>query len=149
VENQIVIFELAGEEYGVSISSVNSIIKMQPITRMPHTPAFVQGVTNLRGKVLPVVDLRQRFGLLAAETSKDSRIIVSQVEGKEVGMIVDGVSEVLTIQEQWVEEVPPITTTIESSFITGVVKIERRLVILIELEKVLSVDEKADLMEMD
>jgi purine-binding chemotaxis protein CheW len=149
VENQIVIFELAGEEYGVPISSVNSIIKMQPITRMPHTPEFVQGVTNLRGKVLPVVDLRQRFGLDPAETSKDSRIIVSQVEGKEVGMIVDGVSEVLTIQEQWVEEVPPITTTIESAFITGVVKIERRLVILIELEKVLSVDEKADLMEMD
>jgi purine-binding chemotaxis protein CheW len=142
MENQIVVFELGGEHFGVSIASVESIIKMQAITKMPQAPSFVEGVTNLRGKVLPVIDLRARFGLARQETTRDSRIIVISVNNTEIGMIVDGVSEVLTIQDEAVEPAPAITATVDSTFITGIAKINQRLVILLDLGMVLSLDEQ-------
>ena len=148
MENQIVIFELGQENFGVDIAAVESIIKMQAITRMPHAPAFVQGVTNLRGKVLPVIDLRSRFGMPAQETDKNSRIIVIAVNHTEVGMIVDGVSEVLTITEQTIEPAPAIASTVDSRFITGIAKIDARLVILVDLAAILSAGEQADLETM-
>jgi purine-binding chemotaxis protein CheW len=142
MENQIVVFELSSELYGVSISSVESIIKMQTITKMPHAPKFVEGVTNLRGKVLPVIDLRKRFGLAETASTRNSRIIVISVNGMEVGMVVDGVSEVLTIQDENIEPTPMITSTLDSSFITGIAKIDQRLIILLDLGKVLSTQEQ-------
>jgi purine-binding chemotaxis protein CheW len=138
MDNQIVVFELNAEQYGVNIAVVESIIKMQPITQMPHAPAFVEGVTNLRGKVLPVIDLHKRFNLPPRPADKNSRIIVFGVNGTGVGMIVDGVSEVLTIDEDTVEPAPAITTTLESQFITGIAKLDGRLVILLDLNQVLS-----------
>ncbi len=146
MENQIVIFDLCDESFGVDIAAVESIIKMQPITRMPHAPEFVEGLINLRGKVLPVIDLRARFDLTARATDKNSRIIVVTVNETEVGMIVDGVSEVLTISEETIEETPSIATTIASNFITGIAKIDQRLVILLDLERVLSSGEQAELL---
>ena len=113
MEKQIVVFELGSEYFGVDIAKVESIIKMQPITQLPHTPEFVEGITNLRGKVLPVINLRQRFGVEYQQPDRNSRIIVVSVEQIEVGMVVDGVSEVLTISEQAMEAAPAITTTIE------------------------------------
>jgi len=145
MENQIVIFELCNEYFGVDIAAVESIIKMQPITRMPHSPAFVEGLINLRGKVLPVIDLRSRFDLTARAVDKNSRIIVVAVKETEVGMIVDGVSEVLTIAAETIEETPSIATTVDSNFITGIAKIDQRLVILLDLERVLSSGEQAEL----
>lgn len=145
MDNQVVVFELSSEYYGVDIAAVESIIKMQPITRLPQAPAFVEGVTNLRGKVLPVIDLRRRFALPTREADKDSRIIVTSVSSTEVGMIVDAVSEVLTIPDAAVETAPGITSTVDSVFITGIAKIDQRLVILLDLEKVLSVQEQASL----
>jgi purine-binding chemotaxis protein CheW len=148
MENQVVVFELGSENYGVSIASVESIIKVQAITRIPHSRDFVAGVTNLRGKVLPVVDLRKRFGLPPQELDKNSRIIIISVNRMEVGMIVDGVSEVLTIQDSNVEPTPPITVTVDSSFITGIAKVEQRLVILLDLGKILSASEQEGLAEL-
>jgi purine-binding chemotaxis protein CheW len=145
MENQIVIFQLENEYYGVNISIVESIIKMQAITRMPHSPAFVEGVTNLRGKVLPVIDLRKRFSLPVQDLSKDSRIVVVAVGETEVGMIVDNVSEVLTIQDADIEPAPHLVTTVDSTFITGIAKLEGRLVILLDMEKILSTQEKSTL----
>jgi purine-binding chemotaxis protein CheW len=145
MDNQIVVFELGSEQFGVDIAIVESIIKMQAITNMPHVPSFVEGVTNLRGKVLPVIDLHKRFRLASREADKNSRIIVVGVNGTEIGMIVDGVSEVLTISEDVVEAAPPIATTVDSAFITGIAKIEARLVILLDLERVLSNQEQAAL----
>ena len=145
MDNQVVVFGLGSEDFGVSISSVESIIKMQAITKMPHAPVFVEGVTNLRGKVLPVMDLRKRFGLPPQEVDKNSRIIIINVNGLEVGMIVDGVSEVLTIPEQNVEPAPAIATTVDSGFITGIAKIDQRLVILLDLGRVLSTTEQESL----
>src|SRR5512134_2462542 len=106
MENQIVVFELGSEHFGVDIAVVQSIIKIQPITKLPHTPEFVDGVTNLRGKVLPVIDLRKRFGFAADEVDRNSRIIVVSVNQIEVGMIVDEVSEVITVPAGAVEPAP-------------------------------------------
>lgn len=154
MENQIVIFELGSEHFGADIAKVESIIKIQPITQLPHAPSFVEGVTNLRGKVLPVIDLRKRFGLPAQEADKNSRIIVVSVDQTEVGMIVDEVSEVLTVPEGSVEAAPTIATTVDSSFIKGIAKLGvsgsagqqvERLVILLDLAQVLSSKEQAEL----
>jgi purine-binding chemotaxis protein CheW len=145
MEQQMVVFELSGEHYGVSISAVESIIKMQAITVVPHAPAFVEGVTNLRGKVLPVIDLRARFGLDARQQSKDSRIVVVAIQKTEVGMIVDSVSEVLTIADEDIEPPPPMVTTVDSAFITGIAKLDKTLVILLDLSRVLSMDEQVAL----
>jgi len=145
MENQIVIFELGSEHFGADIAKVESIIKIQPITQLPHAPSFVEGLTNLRGKVLPVIDLRKRFGLPAHETNKNSRVIVVSVDQMEVGMIVDEVSEVMTIPDGAVEATPAIATTIDSAFIKGIAKIEERLVILLDLTQVLSTKEQAEL----
>ena len=152
MENQIVIFELSSEYFGVDIAAVQSIIKIQPITKLPHTPEFVEGVTNLRGKVLPVVDLRKRFGVAARDVDKNSRIIVASFDQNEVGMIVDEVSEVVTVPTGAVEAAPAIATTIDSTFIKGIAKLggnsvqqEERLVILLDLAHVLSAKEPADL----
>ncbi len=145
MENQLVVFMLAKEHYGVRIAVVESIIKLQPITAVPCSPAFVEGVTNLRGRVLPVIDLRKRFGLPAEEPTKDTRIVVVEMNSTLVGMIVDAVSEVLRVPDQSVESPSPIMTTVDSAFITGIAKVGERLIILLDLEKVLSPEEKADL----
>jgi purine-binding chemotaxis protein CheW len=145
MENQLVVFELANEHYGVDIAAVESIIKMQPITVVPHAPAFVEGVTNLRGKVLPVIDLHKRFGLAEDGAAKDQRIVVVSVGNSEVGMVVDGVSEVLRIPGEAIEPPPPMVTTVDSTFITGIAKMPERLVILLDLNEVLTIGEKAEL----
>jgi purine-binding chemotaxis protein CheW len=158
MENQLVVFNLAKEDYGVDIAAVNSIVEMQPITAVPHAPGFVQGVTNLRGEVLPVIDLRNRFGLPLGETTKDSRIVVVEVDGVRVGMVVDAVTEVLTVAEEAVEPPSPIVTAVDSArpmsgFITGIAKVGGngneqgggRLIILLDLAKVLSNEEQIDL----
>ena len=142
MEQQLVIFELGGEKFGVNIAAVESIIKMQALTRVPHAPGFVEGVTNLRGTVLPVMDLRKRFGMEVQEASKETRIVVVNLDGIKVGMVVDSVSEVLTIDDKIIEPTPPMVSTVDSAFSVGIAKLEEQLVILLELEKVLSVKEK-------
>ena len=145
MEHQLVVFELGKEHYAVDISAVESIIKMQPITVVPHTPSFVEGVTNLRGSVLPVIDLRKRFGLAMDTISKNSRIVVIALGTTKVGMIVDAVSEVMRVPDDAIEPPPPMVTSIETTFITGIAKIETKLVILLELAKVLSMEQQAEL----
>ncbi len=142
MEHQLVVFELANEQYGVDIAMVEGIIKMQPITVVPQAPSFVEGVTNLRGSVLPVIDLRKRFNLPQEEATKNSRIIHIAIDNVKVGMIVDAVSEVLLVSEEAIEPTPPIVTTVDSAFITGIAKLEGRLIILLDLGKVLSFNEQ-------
>lgn len=138
MENQLVVFDLAHEHYGVDIAHVESIIKMQAITTVPHAPAFVEGVTNLRGKILPVMDLRKRFNLPMAEPSKETRIVVVEMAGQTVGLVVDGVSEVLRIAPEAIEPPSPLVTTVNSAFIRGIAKLEARLIIVLDLSKALS-----------
>ena len=140
MERQLVVFELADEMYGVDIDTVEGIIKMQAITKVPQAPGFVEGVTNLRGSVLPVMDLRRRFKLSAAAASLQNsmRIVVVALEGLKIGMVVDAVSEVLRISDDTVEPPPPLVTSVDSAFITGIAKVAERLIILLDLGKVLS-----------
>jgi purine-binding chemotaxis protein CheW len=145
MEKQLVVFNLADEDYGVDIGSVETIIKMQAITSVPQAASLIEGITNLRGVVLPVVNLRKRFGLSSQEWDKDTRIIVTTLNHMKVGMIVDGVSEVLRIQDQAIEPTPPLVSTVDTTFITGIVKIEGRLVILLDLAKVFNMDEQVEL----
>jgi len=148
MENQLVVFDLANEHYGVDIGAVESIIKMQEITVVPRAPRFVEGVTNLRGAVLPVIDLRKRFGLPAGEATQETRIVVTGMAGITAGMVVDGVSEVLRVPEEAIEPPSPLVMTVDSAFITGIAKVDERLVILLDLGKVLSLEEQSTLQEM-
>lgn len=145
MENQLVVFDLANEQYGVDIAAVEGIIKMQAITAVPRAPEFVEGVTNLRGKVLPVIDLRRRFGLPRGDGGKDMRIVVVEMGGVTVGIVVDGVSEVLRVSTEAIEPPSPIVTTVDSAFIRGIAKISDRLVILLDIGKVLSFQEQTAL----
>ena len=149
MERQLVVYELAGEYYGVDITAVESIIKKQAITAVPHAPAFVEGVTNLRGTVLPVIDLRKRFGLAATEANRDTRIVVVDVDGTKVGMVVDGVSEVLRVPDDAIVPPSPMVVTAASAFVTGIAKVGERLVILVDLGKVLSVTEVSSLESLE
>jgi len=147
METHLVVFTLANEQYGVGISVISEIIKLQPITYVPRAPAFVEGVTNLRGKVLPVLDLRKRFGLTVAAASRESRIVVAEVNNILVGMVVDAVNEVLRVPQEAVEPPSPVVTTVDSAFISGIAKVGNRLIILLDLEKVLRPDERVDLQQ--
>jgi purine-binding chemotaxis protein CheW len=137
-DEQLVIFSLGKELYGVTIHSVESIIKIQAITEVPRTASYILGVTNLRGTVVPVLDLRKRFNLQFAETTPNTRIIIVNAEGSKVGIVVDEVTEVLKVAQHSIQPPPPMSTTIESAFISGIAKINDRLVILLDLEKVLA-----------
>ena len=145
---QLVSFKLKQEEFGVNILQVQEIIRMQEITNVPNAPEFVEGVINLRGRVIPIVDLRKRFGLESKEHSSATRIIVVMIGDVQVGLIVDEVSEVLRISEDTVEPPPPIVAGIESDYIKGVGKLEDRLLILLDLNKILSMEEKQSLQKV-
>jgi purine-binding chemotaxis protein CheW len=142
MEKQIVIFELGNELYGIDIAAVEGIVKMQAITRVPYTPDYMEGITNLRGKVLPVIDLRKRFGIGKQEETKDTRIITVIMDSIEMGMIVSAVTEVLTIDDNVVEVPQGMALNVKTDFITGIAKLETKLVILLDLTRVLTPDEK-------
>ena len=139
-EQQLVIFALADENYGVDINGVREIIRMQDITSVPKAPSFVNGVINLRGKVIPVLDLRRRFSMPETEHTKDSRIVVVDIKGQDIGMVVDAVTEVLRIPNSAVEPPSSIVTTMDSDYLQGIAKLENQLVILLDLTKVFGDD---------
>ena len=139
---QLVSFNLGKEEFAVDILKIQEINRMVEITKVPKSPEFVEGVINLRGKVIPIIDLRKRFSLPKAESTRQTRIVVVDIDNKIVGLVVDAVSEVLRLPAKTVEPPPPIVAGIDSEYISGVGKLEDRLLILLELDKVLSKDEK-------
>jgi purine-binding chemotaxis protein CheW len=141
-ERQLVVFQLAAEFYGVEIARVHEIIRLQTVTRVPRAPAFVEGVINLRGKVIPVVDLRRRFGLPTADHTRASRIVVVEIGDQVVGVVVDGVSEVLRVSGATVEPPSPVVAGIDSEYIHGIAKLSDRLVILLDLDRVLAQTER-------
>lgn len=148
MEHQLVVFELANEFYGINIAVVESIIKMQEITQLPQTPAYIKGVTNLRGTVLPVIDLRIRFGLDTQKDTKQTRVIIVTMGTVKVGLMVDGVSEVLRISDESIGPLPPMVNSVNSDFLKGIVRLEGRLIILLEVEKVLALEEQQALSQV-
>ncbi len=142
---QLVSFNIGEEEFGVDILKVQEINRMVDVTRVPNTPEYVDGVINLRGKVIPIIDLRRRFGMARKEKDKNSRIIVVELNSKVLGFVVDAVSEVLRIQKSVSEPPPPIIAGIDADYITAIAKLENRLLILLDLERVLTTEEHAEL----
>jgi purine-binding chemotaxis protein CheW len=142
---QLVTFSIGEEEFGVDILKVQEIIRMMEITKVPRAPDFVEGVINLRGKVIPILDLRRRFGLVTRDHDKHTRIIVIEISNMIVGFVVDSVSEVLRIPSNTVEPPPPVVSGLESEYISGVGKLADRLLILLDLDRLLSREEQGAL----
>ena len=135
-------FRLATEEYGLEILKVQEIIGIMNVTRVPKTPEFVRGIINLRGKIIPVIDLRIKFSMESQEDTERTCIIVAQVSRGEnqitMGVIVDEVSEVLDIAEEQIEEPPSFGSAVETDFLLGMGKIDQKVVMLLDVDKVLS-----------
>jgi purine-binding chemotaxis protein CheW len=144
-EGKYLTFTLADEEYGIGILKIKEIIGMMPITPVPRTPEYVKGVVNLRGKVIPVIDLRIRFGLKAMEYTDRTCIIVVEIAGESgsvmVGLVVDTVSEVLNIKSNDIEETPAFGTKLDTDYILGMAKMEGGVKILLDIDKVLRSEE--------
>jgi purine-binding chemotaxis protein CheW len=142
---QVVSFKLGSEEYGVDIAQVQEINRMVAITHVPRAPRFMEGVINLRGQLIPIIDLRTRFEMPRAEHTKNTRIVVSEIGTKRVGMVVDSVSEVLRLGTDAIEPAPEMITGVDTEYIRGVGKIEDRLIILLDLARIISSGEKREL----
>lgn len=144
-EGKYLTFSLADEEYGIGILKVKEIIGMMSVTSVPQTPVFIKGVINLRGKVIPVVDLRLKFGMEESAYTERTCIIVVEVTNRrgriQIGIIVDGVSEVLNIRAGDIEETPTFGTSFDSDFILGMAKTEGSVKILLDIDRILSQDE--------
>jgi purine-binding chemotaxis protein CheW len=144
-EGKYLTFSLAGEEYGIGILKVKEIIGMMPITTVPRTPDFIKGVINLRGKVIPVVDLRLKFGMEKMAYAERTCIIVVEIKGKGgavlIGIVVDAVSEVLNIKGNDIEDTPTFGTRVDTDYILGMAKVNGGVKILLDIDKVLSEEE--------
>jgi purine-binding chemotaxis protein CheW len=145
---QLVSFNIGEEEFGVDILRVQEINRMTHVTRVPNAPEYVVGVINLRGKVIPIIDLRLRIGLQKKIYEKDTRIVVVEIDNKVLGFIVDSVNEVIRINKNIAEPPPPMVSGIESDFITAIGKLKDRLLILLDLRKVISIDSIKSLEEL-
>jgi purine-binding chemotaxis protein CheW len=144
-ELQLVIFSIGREEFAVEVTQVREIIRMEEITRMPKSPPFVEGIINLRGQIIAVIDLAKRLNLEPGERGGEARIIVVESGDLKVGMIVDSVSEVLRVSSEAVEPTPALATDVSTAYLQGVVKQDGRLIILLDLTKVLSLEEMAEI----
>ncbi len=147
-EQHLVVVRLDRERYGVPIEHVHEIIRMQEVTRIPRAPAFVEGVINLRGQVIPVIDLRKRFGLPHAERNGAARIVVVEMNGSRVGVVVDAVLEVLRLPNNSVVPPEELLAASEVAFLQGVAKQGDDLILLLDLQRVLEVHEQRALAEM-
>lgn len=148
-EGKYLTFSLADEEYGIGILKIKEIIGMLPVTSVPKTPDFVRGVINLRGKVIPVVDLRARFGIEEIEYTDRTCTIVVEIEGQAgtilMGIVVDSVSEVLNIKGEDIEEAPAFGARLDTNYILGMAKMEGGVKILLDINRVLSAEEVSGL----
>lgn len=134
---QLVSFELADESYGIEITKVREIILITEITHIPQTAHYVKGLINLRSTVIPVIDLRALFGLPESTKSDDSRIMVIQAAGRLIGIMVDAVSEVLRVKKDQVAPPPPTVAQLGREYLIGLVRLEKQLLILLDIDKIL------------
>jgi purine-binding chemotaxis protein CheW len=151
--NKYLTFMLANEGYGIDIQKVREINEMMPITPIPETPAYMKGIINLRGKIIPVIDLRERFGMAVTAGSGDNRncIIVAEIQNEaakhSTGLIVDAVSEVCEIKPEQIEENVVLGSNVRSDYIRGIAKVNNQVKVLLNIDKVLSAEEVATIHE--
>ncbi len=138
---QYVVFQLEDELYGVEILQVRGIEKMLPLTRVPNAPSFVKGVCNLRGSVIPVIDLKKRLGLSSGAEDSNAKIIVVNVGKQIVGMTIDAAADVVSLDSNQVEPSPSLVSGIDAQFISGVAKVSNRLLIILDMERILTADQ--------
>ncbi|KAB2951832.1 chemotaxis protein CheW [Heliorestis acidaminivorans] len=144
-EIQLVVFKLGSEEYGVPITQVQEINRLMTPTKIPQSPPFVEGIINLRGKIIPVIDLKKRFNLPLVDHTANTRIIVINIGENTVGVVVDAVTEVLRLPMSSLEPPPPMISSISVDYLKGVGKVGDRLLILLDLDKILTEKEKEQL----
>lgn len=142
---QQVVFKLDKEEYGLDIMKVNGIEKYQEVVKIPNAPDYIEGMINLRGEVLPIFSLRKKFKLIDKPTDDETKIIVAYTNDIKVGFVVDAVQEIMQVDEADVEEAPPIVTGIDRRYIKSVAKVEGRMVTLIDIDLVVTDEEKISL----
>ena len=145
---QLVSFSLDGEEYGVEVLKVREIIRVPVITTMPNSARHIEGIINLRGKVLPIVSMRKRFALRDCENDSHTRIIIMDVDGSQIGFVVDGVSEVIRISGSEIQPSPVLSGGVSQDFITGVFNHGERLLIIMDVERMFTDSESASLSGM-
>lgn len=141
-ENQFVIFKLGDEKYAVDILNVGGISEFREMTKVPNAPAFIDGIINLRGDIIPIVNLKKRFHIPEKNVDSDTRIIINNIKGKDIGFIVDEASQVIKIDDADIEDAPEIIKGADRQYISGVGKVNDQIVILLDLEKVLSDEEQ-------
>ncbi len=144
---QVVSFRLHAEEYAIEITKVKEIILVEGVTRVPQMPSFIEGIINLRGNVIPVLDLRKRFDLPHAALSDQSRIVVTRMENRIVGLIVDSVSQVMKIPRSQIQPPPQTIAGLAGEYLVGIGKMDDRMILLLDIEKILSCNEKESLVE--
>jgi purine-binding chemotaxis protein CheW len=142
---QFISFAVGEEEYGLELLRVKEVIRVKGVTWLPKAPSFVKGIINLRGDVIPIVDLREKLGLEAGEATEATRVIVAEVDGRLIGMVVDSASQVVRMSADQIDPPPPVLTGFSQDFIAGVGKIGDRLLVLLNPSAILSVDERASL----
>lgn len=148
-EQQLVVFTLAGESYGVDIAKVSGIERMQEITRVPRTPPYVEGVINLRGRVIPVIHLRKLFSLDEGEITKETRIVVVDIGGQPIGVQVDEVTQVLTIPSETIEPPSAVIASADADYLLGIAKLKDKMIILLDLDKLLTQRQASQLAEFN
>ncbi len=148
-QQQIVVFSLKinghKAEYGIPIIQVQEINRITEVTRLPQTPVFVEGIINLRGCIVPLIDIKKRFGLGHSEQSEDRRIIVFVLDGQKTGIIVDDVNEVMHVDVEEMQFAELLSVSDSARYLTGIARVEDRIVLILDLEKVLSLDESKEL----
>ena len=142
MEKQYVIFKLGKEEYGVDIMNVKEISEFKESVKIPNTPKFIDGIINLRGDITPIINLKKRFDLDENGANSDTRIIVIHINNKQVVFVVDEASQVIRIREEDIEPAPDLVAGVDKRYITGVGKLENKIVLLLDLEYILTDDEK-------
>ncbi len=148
-EGKFLTFALCNEEYGVEILRVREIIGVMDITTVPQTPGYIKGVINLRGKVIPVIDLRLKFIMQEEKYTQETCVIVVEVNSTQIGIIVDSVSEVVDISSREIEEAPPFGQGIDTSFMMGMGKVKEKIIILLNIEMVLSSEELEQIKQIE
>ncbi len=137
---QIVCFKIGNEEYGIDILQVQEILKVSKITRLPKSRSHIMGVIDLRGKVIPIIDLGKKFGILS-EVSQLSRTIVVDIEGKKVGLVIDSVSHVIKVDQNEIEPPPPVVKGISGKYIIGIAKLKTGFVVILDINQIFSSEE--------
>ncbi|MCK9216774.1 MAG: chemotaxis protein CheW [Firmicutes bacterium] len=138
---QLVIFNLGNEEYAVNIMQVKEIVNYLEPVKVPNTPEFIEGIINLRGEIIPIINLKKRFNIADNDLREQTRIMVMSIDSKKIGFIVDDASEVISISEESIEPAPDIVAGIDRKYITGIGKAQDRILIILELDKLFSENE--------